>query len=53
MSSSASEKDRSMDEDSGHDSFDDVYTSPAEDRERIEHLETVVAWIRKEVVSRP
>ena len=53
MSSSASEKDlRSLDEDSGHDSIDDAYGSPAEDRERIEHLETVVTWIRREVVSR-
>lgn len=53
MSSSASEKDlRSLDEDSGHDSIDDPYSSPAEDRERIEHLETVVTWIRQEVVSR-
>ena len=52
MSSSASEKDlRSLDEDSGHDSIDDAYSSPAEDRERIEHLETVVTWIRQEVVS--
>ena len=52
MSSSASEKDlRSLDEDSGHDSIDDAYSSPAEDRERIEHLETVVTWIRREVVS--
>ena len=52
MSSSASEKDlRSLDEDSGHDSIDDAYSSPAEDRERIEHLETVVSWIRQEVVS--
>ena len=51
-SSSTSEKDlRSLDEDSGHDSIDDVYSSPAEDRERIEHLETVVTWIRQEVVS--
>ena len=54
-SSSTSEKDlRSLDEDSGHDSAigDDVYSSPAEDRERIENLETVVTWIRQEVVSR-
>ena len=51
-SSSTSEKDlRSLDEDSGHDSIDDAYSSPAEDRERIEHLETVVTWIRQEVVS--
>ncbi len=33
-------------EDSGHDSVDAL-----DDRERINHLETAVAWIRGEVVS--
>ncbi len=37
-------------EDSGHDSVDDPQ-SALEDRERINHLETAVAWIRGEVVS--
>ena len=40
-----------MDEDSGHDSVDDIST-PADERERIASLETAVAWIREEVVSR-
>lgn len=39
-----------LDEDSGHDSVDDI-SSPAEERERIASLETAVAWIRDEVVS--
>lgn len=37
-------------EDSGHDSVDD-FQSAADDRERVNHLETAVAWIRGEVVS--
>ena len=39
-----------LDEDSGHDSVDDIST-PADERERIASLETAVAWIRDEVVS--
>ena len=42
----------SIDEDSGHDSVDDAAVqTPTDERERITHLETAVAWIRKEVVS--
>lgn len=56
MSQSSSEKLRDetssleLDEDSGHDSVDDI-SSPADERERIASLETAVAWIRQEVVS--
>lgn len=51
MSSSDKMKSDSLDgEDSGHDSVDDPQ-SALEDRERINHLETAVAWIRGEVVS--
>lgn len=39
-----------LDEDSGHDSVDDISTA-ADERERIASLETAVAWIRQEVVS--
>ena len=38
-----------LDEDSGHDSVDDISTA-ADERERIASLETAVAWIREEVV---
>lgn len=51
--SSSTEKvkeDSSVDEDSGHDSVDSLHT-PVDERERIEHLATAVAWIRQEVVS--
>lgn len=51
--SSSTEKvkeDSSLDEDSGHDSVDSLHT-PVDERERIEHLATAVAWIRQEVVS--
>lgn len=40
----------SQDDDSGHDSVDDVST-PADERDRIASLEVAVAWIREEVVS--
>ena len=54
MSLASSEKMRedstSLDNDSGHDSVDDVGTA-ADERERIASLETAVAWIRGEVVS--
>lgn len=56
MSQSSGEKLRDdtssqeMDEDSGHDSVDDI-NSAADERERIATLETAVAWIRQEVVS--
>ncbi len=54
MSGSSSERLKedttSMDEDSGHDSVDDIST-PADERERIASLETAVSWIRDEVVS--
>lgn len=56
MSESSNEKLRGenssqeLDEDSGHDSVDDIGT-PADERERIASLETAVAWIRQEVVS--
>lgn len=39
-----------LDDDSGHDSVDDISTA-ADERERIASLETAVAWIREEVVS--
>lgn len=42
----------SQDEDSGHDSTDSLKDVPVDDRERIVHLETAVAWIREEMVSR-
>ena len=48
------EKDLSADdsqgEDSGHDSADSLREMPVDDRERIVHLETAVAWIREEMV---
>lgn len=56
MSQSSSERLREesssfeLDEDSGHDSVDDISTA-ADERERIASLETAVAWIRQEVVS--
>ena len=56
MSESSSEKLREetssleMDDDSGHDSVDDISTA-VDERERIASLETAVAWIRQEVVS--
>ncbi len=55
MSVSSSDKTRaecvSLDgEDSGHDSVDEPQ-SALEDRERINQLETAVAWIRGEVVN--
>lgn len=53
MSQSSSDKfcsSQELDDDSGHDSVDDVGT-PADERERIASLETAVAWIRQEVVS--
>ena len=50
QSSKASSQDLDLDEDSGHDSVDDI-NSPADERERIASLETAVAWIRQEVVS--
>ena len=54
MSVSSNEKSRedsvSLDDDSGLDSVDDIQ-SPADDKERITHLETAVTWIRNEVVS--
>lgn len=40
----------SQDEDSGHDSADSLAVAPVDDRERIVHLETAVAWIREEMV---
>ena len=43
--------DDSQDEDSGHDSADSLAPMPVDDRERIVHLETAVAWIREEMVS--
>jgi len=48
--SSTTEKSQgdSPDDDSGHDSVDSLHTS-MDDRERIEHLATAVAWIRQEV----
>ena len=39
-----------MDNDSGHDSVDSLHT-PVDERERIDHLASAVAWIRQEVVS--
>lgn len=55
MSGSSSEKLRedtaSLDDDSGHDSVDDINNLAADERERIASLETAVAWIREEVVS--
>ena len=41
----------SQDEDSGHDSADSFAVAPVDDRERIVHLETAVAWIREEMVG--
>ena len=41
----------SQDEDSGHDSADSLAAPLVEDRERIVHLETAVAWIKEEMVS--
>lgn len=41
----------SPDEDSGHDSADSLTTMPVDDKERIVHLETAVAWIKEEMVS--
>lgn len=41
----------SQDEDSGHDSADSLAAMPVDDRERIVHLETAVAWIKEEMVS--
>ena len=40
-----------QDGDSGHDSADSLVAMPVDDRERIVHLETAVAWIREEMVS--
>ena len=51
---SLTEKDLSVDsqdEDSGHDSADSLSAGPVDDRERIVHLETAVAWIKEEMVS--
>jgi hypothetical protein len=51
---SLTEKDLSVDsqdEDSGHDSADSLAAGPVDDRERIVHLETAVAWIKEEMVS--
>lgn len=42
--------DDSPDEDSGHDSADSLNV-PVDDRERIMHMESAIAWIREEVVS--
>ena len=42
--------DDSPDEDSGHDSADSL-SVPVDDRERIMHMESAMAWIREEVVS--
>ncbi|CAI8053245.1 hypothetical protein GBAR_LOCUS29118 [Geodia barretti] len=50
---SLTEKDLSVDsqdEDSGHDSADSLSAGPVDDRERIVHLETAVAWIKEEMV---
>lgn len=51
MSETSSEKQMedttSLDEDSGHDSVDEI----SSERERIACLETAVNWIRDEVVS--
>ena len=41
----------SQDEDSGHDSADSLTAGPVDDRERIVHLETAVAWIKEEMVG--
>lgn len=41
----------SQDEDSGHDSADSLAGVPVDDKERIVHLETAVAWIKEEMVS--
>ena len=53
MSLSSNEKFSSLsqdEEDSGRSSVDEPHTA-LDDRERINHLETAVAWIRGEVVS--
>jgi len=42
--------DDSPDEDSGHDSADSL-SVPVDDRERIMHMESAMAWIKEEVVS--
>ena len=49
---SLSEKELAEDSDSGHDSADSLAAGPVDDRERIVHLETAVAWIREEMVGR-
>ena len=41
----------SLDSDSGHDSADSLTAVPVDDRERIVHLETAVAWIKEEMVG--
>jgi hypothetical protein len=43
--------DSSLDGDSGHDSTDSLTAVPVDDRERIVHLETAVAWIREEMTA--
>ena len=44
-------KELAEDSDSGHDSADSLAAGPVDDRERIVHLETAVAWIREEMVG--
>lgn len=41
----------SLDEDDSGNSSVDEFHSAADDRERVNHLETAVTWIREEVVS--